>query len=1243
MASAEQGGLFGFFSSIWKKLFEREAQKKIVEQAKGEKKITRTKEEKKERKDRADEILQELARITPSHPAHEILRGIQLDKKTITDHPELGNLLLDIVHTVNKDPNKYHDPKWLQDKIRRINVFINSLGSSPEAQKLQAIEGNVEDLYKRSQKDRRGADLNDEVEKIKKGEEVPVNPPQTEESKRAQYDQSIDWETAGKSLDDVDQKAIFQTASQEITGAGNDLDKKEKAYFKLYENYVNEKRKAIGRINVGGQVAIDNYQKLQKTMEAAARKFTDEFPKENKQLREVDRGDFFAMNEKRIQTDADYRDYWFYHIIENLLYNQKTETHRELYGLYEMGDMHRFFEMVRRMPEKDSAGKSIGIKLATRYDILKNTIFQSHDMDFYCAHPQQDMKEFIGSTSMFLNDYYDAAVQDPMVTMAKRLYEEALMSIRDSHGGYIPREYLMYTEVKYRASKLDEMVEKNLLQAIEAGQLYNILIDPVTDMPVPSDWNRKQIDFDPANPKPYTLKDLYGEEPEQSDSWKRSLGGLKIQAALKQAKGLSLVDQRLLEIIGKSKGTGTKYEANGQDWGAHAFNSVPYESIVRYIEPVIHYYGRFGVGMDISNAFFNMMVSNSSEYEWKPEHMQKIIPWILEGDYKKAQEYATENKMGDLGTRLSAVDNPFGYSGMWGTMTKWRVGDASAGFDDWEKDQSYAAAVKLTNIGDVFSAPDRDSSFQKYGSTWAFKKAKRYFIEVANKEEYERCRTEFRNYYKDSDEPRYREMAKNDEQKRGANAKDFDPDFEFLWRTQGEGRYSERLDKLWKAQMDPKTGHPPGHALKKSELARLTKQLERAYKARVWVQTVERAPLIIARQLDVDVSKHGEIDKKGPLRKKIIWDILGIDLDDLELKGGDSNLTTTVDQEDKFDRISDVEGALGSIQQAAIRENRGLTDVDFDKVIESLSDPAKKQNFIYAKQYWHKVRHAMIGEKSTSDYYDALGIKDADKNLRRGLRFHNIDWDKIEKIDIDDKYIHSPNHFIVDGLGTELLNNELIDRNWRHLFSTEDMGWEFLNINALGSRNPVRRAGDLGSHVQFGQLFEKYLVDYVQRPVGNVEKMVEALHEMFAAMSGDFQDTAAEACARVAYSTGMIYKQADWAWQLPFGIGPIGSLLTETSISQKIHGRDRGIAWGPNDMLQWVQAVGSHILPKARYSKFTGEETMPNNEWDRARLSRYLGGTKGNAIYEILNMTVFIATVLMIYQAFTKKSEEEEE
>lgn len=1215
----------------------REAEKKIVEQAKGEKKITETKEEKKEKKDRAQEIIQELQRVTPSHPAYEILGGIEITADVIKNDSTLCDVILDIIHKVNTDPNQYHDTAWLQKKMDQLGKVFVRKGESPEGKKADQINSKLEKLYRASQRniDIREEELAQKITRLRKGEEIPQ---ETNPIKFKDY--GAPEQTWNQIIEGLGDDAVSQKIKQDLTIAEktvNEASARDRPYAvqAFAETFVNAAREASQAIRPGDQQAINRYLQVQKALESKGSDFLKDYPREGGRFMEEMRKQGREYVEKMMQVDPDYRDFWFYRILENVLYNHKIDSHRELYQLYESGEMHDFLEIVRRIKTDD--GQRIGLRLAERYDILKNTIFQSHDMDYYCAHPQQDMKEFIGSTSMFLNEYIDAATQDPMVSLAKRMYESALFHIRDSFGGYIPREWLAWQEGKVRASKLDDMVETYLKQAIASGQLYEVKMDPITGLPAPSMWNRKQID--PR--RPYSIDELYGGETEHSEGWKRQLGELKIASALKQAKGLALVDQRLLEIISKSKGTGTSYIMDNRPWKSQGFNSIPYEGIVKYLDPVIHYYGRFGVGMDISGAFFNMIVSDSSKYDWDPGHMKILMNYYQDGEYEKAQKYCTEHNMGDIQTRLNAMDNPFGYSGMWGTMTKWRVGDATAGFDDWEKDQAYAAAVKLTNIGDTFSAPDRPSSFQKWGSTWAYIKAKQYFTEVKNPQ-YKEFRKQYRDRLLASNEIRYTEMARRDAEAEQNNKIDFE--FEAEWRKVGINTkvgtktYRKILDEVLANDLEH------GHAKPGSELDKLTKKLERAYKARVWVQTTMKAPLIVARELNVELSKHGE-KSKSRLRNRIIWELLGIDLDDLELRGGQENLTPTAIQEAAFDRISDVEGALASLQQTAIRENRNLKEKDFDDAIEKLGSSEQKQNFEKAKTYWKMVKKAMIGSEKDEDalkIYEQLGIKDApDGSLPQGLRFHQIDWNKINAISLEN--INSENHFIIEELKTDLLTNKLIDRNWRHLFSTEDMGWEFLNTSALGGRNPVRRAGDLGSHVAFGQLFEEYLVNFVQRPVGKVDDMVEHLHKMFAAMSGDFQDVAAEACARVAYSTGMIYKKSDWAWKLPFGAGQIGSLFTETSISQKLHGRDRGIAWGPNDMLQWVQAVGSHILPKARYSKFTGEETMPNSEWDRARLGKFLGGTKANAMYEILNMSLFITTMLMIYQALTKKSEEEEE
>lgn len=964
------------------------------------------------------------------------------------------------------------------------------------------------------------------------------------------------------------------------------------------------------------QEAATKYESLNKAYEKAARHFVETHPSERGRLYDaVFRQAGGEFIEKKIHDDPNYRDYWFYHILEPILFNKRAESHRELYNLYVAGDMDTFLDIVRRI--KGPEGERIGLRLAARYDILKNTIFQSHDMDYYAAHPSQDMKEFIGSTSIFTNTLIDAATQDPMVALAKRMYEVALFQIRDTNNGYIPREWLQWEEGKLRGSKLDEMVEKLLEEAIAAGQLYHTQIDPISGLPAPSVWNRKQID--PT--RPITLNELYGYEPAQSEEYGRNLGDLKKASALKQAKGLALVDMRLLEIIGRSRGTGGKvqYHDNPKfNLAASQFNSVPYEGIVRHVEPIIHYFSRYRVGFEYYDGFFNMMINDNPKAKWDPRLMYKVVELHEKGDQEGLKKYVQENNLGDLDTRLNQQDNPFQFSSMWGPNTGWRVGDASIDFDDWEKDQAYASAVKIVATAD----------------NWAVEKAKKYYIEVLHGDVYRSYRTKYRARLINSDNIRLREMAIRDRSLEASGR--FDEDFEYNWRRIGilekkakeDASYADLLNKLWSVNIE---SHGNSAGKIKGSAFELKEKLRKAYIARNWVKAAMRAPLIVARELEVDWDKAG-MGQRNALRRRIIWEILGIDVDEIA-----AMRTPLTSEEAAFDRIAELEGVIAAVSQAAIRKNKDLTPADFDHI----QDETLRTN---AKLYWEKVKNAMMGNKSAEEIYNLLGIKDVGKDEHiRGLRFHNVQWDTINKnIDVavsksldKDKTKTTKLPFT-----SELLKTDLIDRNWRYLFSTEDMGWEYLNIGALGERNPVRRAGDLASHVQFGQEFEKYITEnIVARP--KVEDLVKQMKVMWEAMAGDFADIASDATGRIAYITGQMYRKSDWAWRYPF-LSPIRSIFQDHSVMQMIRGRDRADAWGPNDMLHYVQAVGgAQIVPKRQYSGLGGTEIAPKSQWTAQKLGQVLGGTKTNATWEIINLTLMLATLITLWRAFTAKSEED--
>ncbi len=1281
MANSPEGGFSGFLRGVFERFFRTDAQRRAARQV-NQQQERRPREEEEEKKSNITLITEELKRVTEQHPAREILGNITFERTTL-NNTDLQKLLLDILHA---DPTLYHDQKWLENKLQRLEGLINTPALPPgfDLNTVGIVENRVESLLKRTfeaEKDVRDAVTQEKLKRVKRGQELtPEEADRIAES--AGESTSVREQSTGTGIKEERNretveiekgaiKALLANTNipvkitERIKNAKKELDKKEGNLTEAEkEALTNEEKKEIKETGIldywhrlGGAFEsslktmvndmaektkhheiisgadIENYETVKQAYQKTAREFVDKYGRDKSRIYQIAQGGTYEFLEKAIHEDENYMDYWFYHIIEPILYNQRSTPHRELFNLYVAGDMDIFLEMVRR--KKDAQGNSIGLKLANRYIILLNTIFQSHDMDFYAAHPSQDMKEFIGNTSLFLNQYIDAAHQDPMVSMAKRLYESGLLRIRETNDGFIPREWLAWQEGKL-TSKLDEMVEKDLINAIASGQLHHIKIDPITGLPAPSGWNRKQI-----SDKAYTLDDLYGGQPAQSEDWRRTVGDLKIASALKQAKGLALVDLRFLEIISLSKGTGSDF----YNKSVSSFNSVPYEGIVRHLEPIIHYFTRFKVGFEYYDVFMNMMIAEWKDFD--PHQMKELIKIYHRGSHEDMEKYIKEHNLPNaLSTRLLEMDNPFSFSGMWGTMTKWRVADASSDFDDWERDRTYGTAVKITNIGDSYSGEKRKDTFNKK-RTYAEKKVRQFIIEVKNGDRYWELRSEYRQYLRESNDIRLRTAAEKDQADRG-NPYEFNDEFEEHWRKIGIKQkkvgatqtYQQIFDDIWNKERKPGIEDPDICA---GEVAALIKKLERAYKARTWVQAVMRSPLIVARELETKWTKHG-FEKSGPLRKKLIYEILGIDLDEVA-----AQRTPKAWEEAGFDRISDLEGALAAMQQVAIRDNRDLTDQDFNNAIDeigkSINDPNRKeelkQAYIYAKEYWKKVRQVMLGDyaDNATEVYRRLGIEDATTEHNQGLRFHKIHWDSINNINLIDK--ESKGKFIVQELQTDLLNNKLIDREWRHLFSTEDMGWEYLNIGALGERNPVRRAGDLGSHVAFGQLFEKYVTEQiVAQP--KIEDLAKAQKEMFEAMSGDFVDIAVEAVGRIFYTTGMIYRKADWAWKY----GPISaglSLVKDASIIQIIRGRDRATAWGPNEMLQYVQAVsGLQVIPKRRYSGLGGGELAPQSEWDAGLMGKRLGGTKNNAMWEIINTVAWLAAVIMIYRALTAQEKEQE-
>lgn len=1217
--SPDQGGLI---NRLLRLLKGKEGVAPVIPSPLSESSKEASRQKKKSDKELAEEVVKQLERITPSHKANEIFEGVELSKNVLSQSGELRNLLFDIIYRSDTDTfgvAAYHKRDWLEATIKRAAIIKKNLRASQEdIGNLDKLEANLERLREQAEDhDRRINERKKEVDLAVRGEAV---------SSDAAFQQTIDLI---KKDDTPESKALVEVVDS-FGGVPKDIE-----HFKnIQHSFETQRSSMVKRVNQQDPKALERfvreYDHMRRAQEKLGRLFVERFPIEGR-LHYIMQSEAGKQLEKAIHEDPDRMDYYFYKVLEPVLYNERLESHRDLYNLYTMGDMEAFLEIVSR--KKDAQGRNVGRELVSYYTILKNTILQSHDMDYYAAHPMLDIKELMSSTAMFTNDFINFAHQDPLVALAKRAYEVALLQIREDHNGYIPREYLTWERGRM-VSGLETRVEKIVKDAIKYGQLYHEKVDPVTGKPDTTRWGRVRID----DQRPYTLEELYGGQPEQSEDWRRQLGDLKLSAALKQAKGLALVDMRLLEIIGRSKGAGSNaasVEQNNYTFSAEGpFNSVPYEGIVRHIEPIVHHFTRWRIAREEYLPFFSMMITEK-DHTWNEAKIRRLIELHLEGDHEKIREEFGE----EADTRLLAVDNPFAFSGMWGTMTGWRIADTSVGWDDWEKEK-YSTANKLMVTGNRFiKQGGRESGKHEinYAPGRAWKRVEEYFLYEDNDNKYQgkdgltasqlhkRCKDTYQESLRNSRDWDLVRIAGNDD------------DFEVKWKTAGIKQKDPQSGKSYETLLK---NHSKSvmklHPKLEKEMAELEMKLERAYKARTWIQAAMRSPLVVARECKADYEIAG-YKRNGPLRKKIIYELLGIDIDDFARIG-----TPTVEEKHTLDTVTDVEAAVFSIQQITLRENRDLKQEDFEILTQKAKTPQERQVAEYAFQYWSQVKNYMLGRITAENWYKKIGIEDADTNKPIGLRLHRINWKRINEISLHHKGEEKSIFENPEGFQSDLMNGKLVDRDWRYLFSTEDMGWEYLNIGALGPRNPMRRAGDLAAHVGFNQGLEDILVQILS---GHLPKddFIKKMKEMWVAMSGDAGDPATEACSRVFYTTLMLYRKFDWAWKIPW-VGPAFAVVKPASVMQIIHGKIHGEAMGPNDLLQLIHmGEQARLFPAKVKSRLTdrfvyGSPPQPN--WDAHIMEERLGATQNAAVYEMLTAAVLLSIALMIYRALTTKEEE---
>lgn len=1198
--------------------------------------------------------------MTPGSNAHELFQGDRVSKKSFRDVQDLADIFATMA--LVPDSSTMHNVRWLQQRSDELASFINDkttpFATQEDRDAIERIKRRIDSMLNEYKKEvDQDVRRKEDIQHAKTGQESAT-------WSRLELLMQDPSNVLNRSPELAQVKAVVEGL---IRTKGKDATDEEN--FKDVAAALQKKRKdLVDRMNQTGTKAQQEAEvrrvqaldeQLQETLGAVARAYAETFVTGRGRLNDKAynrrTGEYNEALVHELQSDEGFRDYWFYHILDPIIKNPRLETHRDLVSLQVISDLEIFMDIVK--DAKNDRGELIGNKLVNYYTMLKNMIYQTHDMDYYAAHPAQDIKEFSQSTAFFTNRYIDFGFQHPMVALAKRMYEVALLQIREDHGGYIPRRYLEWTADNQNI-ELDERVKKLVMQAVQNNQYYAPARDPVSGLPDRDRWMRIQqgqeilSDAEKAQgkiePYLYTVDDLYGGKNARSTDWSRELGDLRIAAATKMAKGLALVDMRFLEILARSKGSGgnipDQSSTNFYSFGGKGFGSVPYENLVKHIEPMIHYYGRFEIGTRNFLPFFNMLITDNPN--WNPQQIREILKLAMDGDHKELRE-----KYGDtVDTKLLLTDNPFSFSGMWGTMTGWRNGMSSEGWDDWERER-FSTANKLSFVGDSYIrfADDHghmhstEHGSARHADGLAKRKVKEYFLleddryadasGMTARKLYVQLRNKYRERLLRSNAIELISTAQND------------VSFERRWRTVGMEDVDPDTNKSYKKQLEERWKNAKGRyeELKSDHKQReLQMKLERAYKARIWVQAAMRNPLAVAREMKSDEYDIAGHTRKRELRDKIIWEILHIDTSKFH-----DQREPSLQEFEETRRITDLEGALASMTQKAVRENRDLTEADFNDIDSKNQNSALRRN---ALQYWRMVRQEMLGHdeagniRNSAQWYRKIGIENADPNGPVGHRLHRINWNVINNdISLHGKWDdhHGIFHHKDPAFHSRLLTARTIDRDWRYLFSTEDMGWEYLNVPSLGERNPVRRAGDLGSHAAFHHGLDKLL-----GPGGAIgahldeEEFHKTMLEMWQAISGDDLQAAFDSCGRIFYTTMMMYKKADWSWKIP-GIGQALGLVKNKSVIEMIYGNIHGEAFGPNKLLKNIhKAEEMRYLLNSVVNPLTGERDYWT-EWDAHLMEKRLGGTIPNAVYEMATQALMAIIAITIWRAMTAESEDD--
>lgn len=913
----------------------------------------------------------------------------------------------------------------------------------------------------------------------------------------------------------------------------------------------------------------------------------------------------FGISEVVLRTDVDkYKDdpkkrtTIFESVFYKLLYRVVGNPHEQYtrtFSLYETEAMNEILDIITEYEG--------GYELADRLRNKMYGVFAAHDAIVIALNPAADEEAWKAITTFSRNSFTQDMMDDPLAEQLVNLYERVLWDILRTYDGHIPAE-LVEPAGKGEFvgdSRWDRMVEERFMQMVDAGVIYDAEKD---DNGAPKKDKNGKIMWDRKNPVRRAQFD--GE------------GRWRLVSAMGQAKGFGLLSGRLLEIFGLQRVPSFKPEDQPDIVDSDkVFSSVPYEGIARFLNPA-HLFTKCHVADDKFRAYWNLIVWEGDEKhrdEWFDVNESKKV-------FEAVRNGTLEEEYPEFAKRFLDKYTWGMFSGRFGPWSTFGVRDAIIGMSDKQREY-LGGSIRLAFMNELWAKEDVKELLGEHE-----------FKEVFRAELIHSGRMKYKpNGDADEDwfEREWRKVGKNNDPRLGLYTREIMHEW-------------EHLNKRHKGEIDA-----------------LTKEIKNIYNTMSWMQLATRSPHIVVRNTFVFDEYAGKLRKKS-LRDKILEEMFpGLDVEQFFHRGGGY---TQAHEKWMREQIGVLEGDIDIVAHKALYEEAGpreIQDADFENIVAYKTDAQGYQvkdegetmyRKMRAREYFRKAKMAVLGSWSNMNEEQLMS--------QFGLRYVGerleVDWDRVwdrnnytlRTYRLRDGSTGSYLDHMLDQMKAASeadpsarpyfqLDKRLISEKQRYLMSTEDVVWDKMEIINLGYRHWARRGGDLDGQAKGLKAEMKYIIRGLS-VTGDMKKILDSFHEISAAYEEDDKYFSNAKIGLHAQATAKFFKQG-WQWSKTGSVGKILSLFMDSSLAQKVSSRTVGVAWDSNKLFEFAHTLGAENLLPWKPESFLEDTGFG---FDVEQLEHETGGTRLHALYEVISMAWFIALMFTVYQAITKKSEEEE-